>query len=205
MAYNANIPQATDQLSQSQADLLANFQALQVLIDVNHVDFASADQGKHKWITWPVQGSAPSFNSGEIGAYSLLSSVTTINELYLNKLVSGSTAVQVPMTASILSTNAAPSNLSFGWTYLPSGILIKWDFNVMQTGQQTVPFRTGANIPVFQSCFLVVPFIASGGAGDVNEAVRLTSVNNTDFGVYCSPRTSTGPAAVTFAYVAIGY
>ena len=40
MAYNADIPQATDQIDQSQGDLLANFQALKqkVLLFHKHLD-----------------------------------------------------------------------------------------------------------------------------------------------------------------------
>jgi hypothetical protein len=73
MAYQANIPQPGDLLSQSQSDLLNNFMALQTLIDINHVDFASGDQGKHKWVTFPVQGAIPpagsGFLAGELGLY----------------------------------------------------------------------------------------------------------------------------------------
>src|SRR5438445_164595 len=54
MAYQSNIPQATDQLSVSQGDILNNFAALSTFLNINHVDFASGDQGKHKWVTLTV-------------------------------------------------------------------------------------------------------------------------------------------------------
>ncbi len=47
MSYQNNIPQPTDALSQSQSDILNNFAAIQTLIDVDHVDFANINQGKH--------------------------------------------------------------------------------------------------------------------------------------------------------------
>jgi hypothetical protein len=205
MAYNNNIPQATDQLSQSQADLLANFQAIQVLVDINHVDFASSDQGKHKWVTWPVQGSAPSFLSGEVGAYNLLSSVTSINELYLNKLVAGSTAIQVPMTASILSTNAAPASMSGYWTYFPSGI-IQLSGVGNSTGLVTVTFG-GATIPALTQILNISVEPYNNGSGiDSNLAVTLDSVvSTTSFKIYISPRTTTGPATGSFRWTVVGY
>lgn len=205
MAYNAQIPQATDQLSQSQADLLANFQALQTIIDINHVDFASGDQGKHKWVTFPVQGAAPVFAAGEVGMYNLLSTVTAIDELFLNKIVSGGAAVQIPMTSSILSTNAAPAVFTAGWSYLPSGMIIKWAANIAANGLTVINFPVAANIPVFTTCMTVLVQIADGGAGDVNRAVILKAVNPGNFSVYGSNRTTTGAAAVTFTYFAIGY
>ncbi len=100
MAYNANIPLATDQLSQSQIDINANFQALKTLIDVNHVDFASADQGKHAKVTFPAQSPAPTFILGEIGLYSFLSPITGVNELYINNSIN---ATNTPFSASAQS------------------------------------------------------------------------------------------------------
>src|ERR1700679_3027455 len=122
MAYNANIPQAGDLISQSQGDILANFQAIQTLVDVNHVDFASGDQGKHKFVTFPTQNPAPTFSPTEMGLYNFVNTTTNKNELYVNKIL-GATQVQVPMTASSLSGGNTTNNGDF-WTYLPSGILI---------------------------------------------------------------------------------
>jgi hypothetical protein len=203
MAY-ANIPQATDQLSQSQADLLANFQALQVLIDVNHVDFASGDQGKHKWITWPVQGAAPAFAAGEVGAYNLLSTVTSIDELFLNKIVSGGAAVQIPMTASILSTNNSPGLNVVGWTYLPSGVLLKWGQG-SANGTTNFTFPVAANIPVFTNVMSMQVCTAYSNVADGDGFARLSTFTNVGFNVFGSARTTVTTKAVLFQYLAIGY
>lgn len=118
MAYQNNIPQPSDQLSQSQSDFLVNFQALQILIDVNHVDFASGDQGKHKFITFPLQGTAPTFNVGEVGLYNLLDSTSTVNQLF----VTNSAGTTYPVTAS-----GGPIGLGVnGYCYLPSGQKLRW-------------------------------------------------------------------------------
>lgn len=204
MAYQPNIPQATDQLSQSQADILANFQAIQTLIDVNHVDFASGDQGKHKWITFPVQSGAPAFAAGEVGAYNLLSAVTSVDELYLNKQNAGG-AVQVPITSSILSTNAAPTAATTTWSYLPSGlILITGRGN--GTGLVTINWAS-ATIPTLTAVVnaMVCPYNAVSGS-DSNLAVALNSIASvSSITVYVSPRTSTGAGTGSFQWWVLGY
>src|SRR5579872_1784176 len=126
--YNNNIPQPNNPLSQSQGDIVNNFSAIFNLIGVNHVNFGSADQGKHMWITYPSQGATPPAGSGfastELGTYNAVYATTTQQELFINK-TNQATVVQVPMTASLLSTNSAPAS-NFGmWTYLPSGLILK--------------------------------------------------------------------------------
>src|SRR5271156_6351075 len=142
MVYQNNIPQPTDLLSKSQGDLLNNFAALKTLIDVNHVDFNSADQGKHMWVTLPSQGATPPAGSGfaptELGLYNAVYTTTTQQELFINK-TNQATVVQVPLSASTLSTNSAPAQGTQGWSYLPSGIIIKWG-NTMGTGLTLVDF-----------------------------------------------------------------
>lgn len=127
MAYQANIPQATDQLSKSQGDLLGNFQAIKTLIDVNHVDFSSGDEGKHFVVTLPNQSTSPptgyTFLAGEVGLYNFINPSGTggtgANEIYLHTSQSGAAVIaEVPLTAS--------NQASVGWCYLPSGLILKW-------------------------------------------------------------------------------
>ncbi len=206
MPYQANIPQPSDALSSSQPDLLGNFQALKVLIDINHGTFGAADEGKHKFVTFPVQSSAPVFLATENGLYNLVptaSPQTAIQELFIRKQ-SAAGVKDIPFTASILST-ATPGALTSGWTYLPSGLILKWDSNVNATGQTTITFPAAANIPVFTVCLNVQATIADGGVGDQDSSVRVTAVDPTTFKVFGSPRTTTGNKLVVFGYIAIGY
>jgi hypothetical protein len=210
MSWNANIPQPGDLLSQSQSDLLNNFMALQTLIDINHVDFASGDQGKHKWVTFPVQGAIPpagsGFLAGEIGLYNANYSVSTKNELFINK-TNQLTVVQVPATASILSANSAPAALGAGYTYLPSGILLRWGTVLGVTGLATFTLGTSSTVGPVPTQILSIqltPYDPSGG--DVNFAVRLANViSNSQFNVYVSSRTNTGPSTGSYTYLVIGY
>jgi hypothetical protein len=206
------IPQATDQLSQSQSDILNNFTAIQGLIDVNHAPFSDGtNYGKHKWINFPVQtglpGSPSQFASGEVGLYNQLPTanpITGVDELFINKIVSGGTAVQIPLTASILSTNNAPGNNSSGWTYLPSGIVFKWG-NQTCAGNSaaTILFPTGPSIPVFNQIF-TMSITTNNYPAHSNQLVTLGTFIQTQFTVF-NRQLIGGSSTVAFQYLAIGY
>ncbi len=195
--YNRLIPLATDQLNISQSDLLLNFGAIADLIDVDHVDFANANAGKHAKVTFPAQTVAPTFIGGEVGLFNLNYPVTTTNELYLNTFQGD----QFPITAGILSTNANPGT-GPGWMITPSGMILKWG-NSTATGSTTFPFPVSANIPVFTAVSSVqISTLATGGADLFAQLVSRTATQIT---VYGSQRTTTTVAAVPFEYLAIGY
>lgn len=210
--YNENIPQATDQISQSQDQILQNFQALKVLIDINHVDFASADQGKHKWITMPSQGAIPpagsGFAAGELGLYNAINSLTTKNELYINK-TNQATVVQVPATASILSSNSAPASGAAGWTQLPSGIILRWGSFTGITGPvATVTLASSATVGPTLTQILTVLVTSYDASGSDNNffAYLGNIISNTQFQVHLVPRTTTsGTATGGFKLLVIGY
>lgn len=209
--YNQNIPQPTDQISQSQDQILQNFQSIQALVDVNHVDFASGDQGKHKWVTMPTQGAIPpagsGFTAGEIGEYNAVYATTAKNELFINK-TNQATVVQIPSTASILSINSAPTfNGVSAWTYFPSGILIRAGFSSGVTGLTTVTMSTGVGVaPAFNAILNVIVCPYSTATGDDNFAVRFVDVLSvSQFRVYVSSRTAAGAATGGFRWLVIGY
>jgi len=197
MAYKNNIPQATDAISQSQSDILNNFAAIQTLIDVDHVDFANPNQGQHNKVTFPVQGSAPMPTAGSIYLYNLASTLTSNNELFIANS-SGSTT---PITASqqVTSNN--------GWTYLPSGVLMKWGKGTATAGVYTFVFPTGPSIPAFNGIFSILVTTAYSNSSDGDGFVRLNAFTApwTQFTVYSSHRTTTGAfGPVSFQYLAIG-
>lgn len=204
-----NVPQSTQSLGQTQSLIQANFSVIDTAFTVNHVPYndGSGNQGKHKLVDFPVQAAAPSFAATDTGFYNKVPAapfpLTTKQETFVH-VQSFSGAQDIPMTASILSTST-PTVFSSGWSYLPSGLIIKWAANVSCTGLQVVTFPTGGSIPAFTVCLTVIPQIAQGGATDVNFAVRLQGVNPTNFTVYVSPRTTTGSATSNITYFAIGY
>lgn len=205
MAYDPNIPQATDLLSQSQSDIQSNFAALKVLIDINHETFGNAQEGKHKYVELPVQTPSPpiAFAAGEIALYSFLNATTTKNELYINK-TNQATVVQIPATASILSTNSNPGLNVAGWTYLPSGILMKWGSG-SANGNTAFTFPVAATIPVFTNVMSMQLCTAYSNIADGDGFVRLSTFTNLGFTAFGSARTTVTTNAVMFQYLAIGY
>src|ERR1019366_7957804 len=110
MPYNSNIPLATDEIPTSQGDLLGNFQTVQTAILVNHVGFNVANQGKHKFVTFPVQAAAPAPLANEIDLYSEQSPFSLQPEL--TYIRNGGVAQEITT-----SLRASP-----GWCFTSSGM-----------------------------------------------------------------------------------
>ena len=123
MAYNANIPQATDKLINSQADIKDNFTAINTLVNVNHIGFDVANSGKHLNVDLPNSATHPLVAATELLLYNFVNPTTTVNELYVKK----AGALGVAGTAI-----TARGGTTAGWTYLPSGLLVKWGTNTSQ-------------------------------------------------------------------------
>jgi len=195
MAYQPNIPQATDALSQSQIDIQNNFGALSTFLNVNHVDFASSDQGKHKWVTFPVQGSTPSFAAGEVGLYNM--ALTGVNELFINKQAQAGVQ-QIPLTASLLSS-ATPALGNGGWTYFPSGYYQTFGSG---TGSGLTTVTLTYPPPNSLSTVILTPFSATTSYSNVE--VRLVNiVSRTQFRCFIS--VNGVAASASFQFLAIGY
>lgn len=165
MAYNANIPQPSDSLSQSQADILANFQAIAPLFN----------QGIQQFIILPEQTSAPATNANEIALYS--KDVSGSSQLFMRRESNG---VELNFTSSLQASS--------GWSRLPSGILIKWgSATPTRNTLGTVTYNTGGGIPVFTAVYSVMvsqTFGAGPSTGDLNVAVSAGNFTTTNFQVF---------------------
>lgn len=124
MAYNQNIPQPADQLKNSQPQLLANFQEINTLVNVNHIGFNLGDEGKHKFLQMPEQVAAPVTNASEIALFSIVGAISGVTELNFKR--SGNPLTSIPFTEGLLATP--------GWTILPCGLVVKWGSEVINAG-----------------------------------------------------------------------
>lgn len=121
----ALIPQATDQLSVSQGQILTNFTSIQSLIDVDHVDFSSVDAGKHNQVTLVRNGSAPTFGATEFALFNAPEiPVPNTLQMWINN-PTNLAVTQIPLSKSTLNINAAPGPGGPIYTYLPSGFIIQ--------------------------------------------------------------------------------
>jgi len=200
MAYQQNIPAATDVKSQSQSDIQGNFQAIKTLIDVNHVTFGAANQGKHNVVTIPLAISspvAPTFLATEEGLYNLVNATTGKNELYVHRQTVDA-PTDVPFTASKLS-NTAIASCGNGWSYLPSGLLIKWGGVACATSPVSITPTVTSGGPNFTKVLSInVTPTDTGTAVDFNSgqrtnAVATPGITNGNFTIYCrNPSSTTG-------------
>jgi len=194
MPYQQNIPLPTDQGSQSQADLLGNFQALYTLIDENHAIFGDPNEGKHKWVTLPAQLAPPVTAANEVALFAGPSVYTGATELGYRREGNG----------AIIDFTSANRAIA-GWTFLPSGVLLKWgQAATTNAGPDTIAFPVAANIPVFNNVYSMQLTPFEPGALDTNIAVRLLTFTAADFDVWGSDRTIVSNVAMTFNYLAIG-
>lgn len=190
MPFLPNIPQATDKISVSQGKILNNFTILGAI--AGNANFSSASLNANSgfnFIHFATQGTSPpasaSFQANVVGLYTFQNANTGQTELYVNK-TNQATVVQVPATASILGALSSPGSPSNGWSYLPSGILMKWGFTTggLLTGNSNtvVTFPVNAFTPVFTQIFTIVVTGYQTTSG--NQLVTLVSFNNTSFTVF---------------------
>lgn len=150
MPYQNNIPLAADQLSKSQGDINGNFQILGAIggiPGVNNSSGINTAPGAGFNYLFLTAGNNPPAGSVFANSNALFSSaVAGVNELFVNKNNQAGPVV-VPFTRSVLS-NTVPVNGLPGWSYLPSGLIVKWGIvavpNIAAGGTQafdnTVPF-----------------------------------------------------------------
>jgi hypothetical protein len=97
MAYNPNIPQPTDIPRNSPADFLANFQAINDFVNVDHVGFNDTQAGKHEKVHLRKQGTDPTTDANEGALYS--KTVGTRIEPFYRYASSGVIADLLPIKA----------------------------------------------------------------------------------------------------------
>jgi hypothetical protein len=195
MTYNANIPQPTDQISDSQSDLLNNFGSINTFVNVNHVAFDDPNQGKHFFVEMPQQAGAPNTALGEVGLYCLASAYGANAPTLVYRQENKGTQIE------IASANLAAT----GWTFLPSGLLVKWSSGnaVAVNGAGTILYPTGAAIPAFGTVFATY-LMATGGNN--NSILYVDTTNNTTQVGYFSQARYIGAPFVAFNlnYLTIG-
>lgn len=176
MAYNNNIPQPTDQLSVSQADLLNNFASLGTLLDPNN--------GGVKFV---VQGAAPAATA-TLQMYSINNALTK-PALYIER-ETGST--DVPLIVDFTSATKTAT----GQCILPSGIMLKWGTATANNSAQNfaTAFPTG--------CLNVQ--ITGNYPGGEQHFINLTAKTAASFTANSYSRNGNADSAA-ITYFAIGY
>ncbi len=114
--YTPNIPQTGDNPSQSQGQILQNFQSLQDAQDKNHVTLQDiTNRGLHKFLQMPEQGSDPA-TTANMGAFYCKDIGGFTRGVFRQE--NNGTVIQM--------TGIDPLSAVTGYTFLPGGLLIQW-------------------------------------------------------------------------------
>jgi len=185
MSYTANTPGSTDLISQTQPLILANFQLL--------------EPWGNGYGAFTLQGGAPAFAANTDYLYLLSYATTSTNELWIHKQTTAGLS-EVPFTASKMSDNVAAS-CDNGWTYLPSGLLMKWGSVAAAASPVAITPTVTSGGPNFSRVFqvYVTPFDTAATNFTCGQS---TAANNTsgNFSAYCANPTAT----TTIRYLLIG-
>lgn len=135
MAYQANKPEATDLLYNSQDDIQKNFESIKDAFDANHVTFDLGDEGKHKFVMLPEQVANPDPGANEAAIFSKESTVTSKTGLFWQKEEAAGPVpgAVIEMTASKVTGVIGNKK---GYTMLPSGLKINFGRGTITSGNQ---------------------------------------------------------------------
>jgi hypothetical protein len=233
----SDTPLATQQINQTQAPIRTNFMDINVLVAVNHVSFNDpVNFGKHNVSDYIGQvntplGSVPGFITAlPAGEFNIYNTVPNGNSV-LNTMQNPGYPVTLATNEIIIERGAAPSNsfipitatqngtdaggATWGWSYLPSGILHKWGYVFNTTNRPrdvswTYVLPTGTNIPVFKSIQTVL-ITSTDNINDVRTpGLNITVLESWDTAtflnitVYPMGTFSSGSNANDWAYLIIG-
>lgn len=158
MSFNPNIPLPTDFLSQSQQDILTNFQTSDTSQGVNHYQFSdvTANNGKHKFLQMP-ENAAPTTAVDEGAVYTTVGSGPAETNLWFRAEDSGGGGGFEYQLTRVDAANSArfgktSSTLPNGWTFLPGGLIYQWGRVLNPGSTGTVTFATN-NISFPTTCF----------------------------------------------------
>jgi hypothetical protein len=206
------LPDPTQTLGQTNAQIKGNFQTINDGFLVDHVEFSTPGEGKHKQVTFPdVSATVPTFSAGEIGLFNQSLSPAGAapalsayprNEIWLTR----GTGTSFPATAYAFQN--APGE-SRGWTYLPSGIKMIWGKARLTTAGSpvTVTFANAAangvaTFPGFVSVVGSIQISRIDSSPPVNGFGVIVSSSTTGFTFKSS---SAATANKDFFWFAIGY
>lgn len=128
--YFPNIPQAGDNPSDTQPQLLSNFQALDAAIDRNHKSLSdTANSGRHEVVEMEEQSSDPT-------------PVATYGSLYVKDDGGTQNLYMIDDASTIHQFTNAFTAATSGELTIPGGLVLKWGFEGVVTNGQTITYPT---------------------------------------------------------------
>ena len=160
--YFNNIPQPTDNPSDSQPLLLSNFQAIFNAQNRNHVSFAdTANSGRHLVVQLQEQGSDPA-------------PLTDYGSLY-TKDDTGTQLFFQNDTGTIFKLTNDFTAATEGTLTIPGGLTFKWGFKTGLSSGSTVNFPVAFTTNIFQVQLTALQFNTS----NVNRTYMIQKIGST--------------------------
>jgi hypothetical protein len=189
MSYTNNIPNATDLISNSQAQIKANFTAIDsgttgtgIGFSRNHITMTDATNGGlHNRVDFYQAVTAPSISGFTSSAYAKTSSA--ISEFYYKN-----GTIETQITKSSLTASS-------GEGFIPGGLQVRAGTSLWPGQSQYVNFSTA--FPT--TCLSVV--VSNANSGSNATIINVISIAANRFQVF-SPNISSGS---NLSYIAIGY
>lgn len=187
MVYFANIPQATDKPSQSQAQIASNFSDLDTVFNDNHIGFSQADdRGEHRKVTFNSIIADPAEADPKATLYT--KTIGGDSELFYEKYDNAAAANLVSQMTGIATTNTG-TNYSFD---PPWDLEIRFGTFVCATAGTAVTFDTAFTTAAY--CLFLT---AQANNGSRNAAYQTLTVNG-----FTGYSTNNG---LIISYIAIGH
>lgn len=131
MTYTLDVPVTGNTLGGTRDIIRTNFQRLSVVFDNNHYTYNNSNEGKHRTVQLPNQGTLKATGVSE-GAIGCLVSPDALAELnYLSE--SNNFVYQLTRTdpspavnASFGTTELVGTASTRGWTFLPGGLILNY-------------------------------------------------------------------------------
>ena len=173
MVYNPNIPQPDDNPSESQLQLLSNFQQLLLAFLQNHVTLNASGEGKHKFLQMPEQTDAPTTGADEGALYTKDDNGQTV--LFYRGANDGE---EVPLGGG----NPSQTGSDYSWD-LPGGLQIRFGIAVLLANTTSV----NVTFPSPFSNNAYVGFLTYAGPLVSSNALTVFSLTTTEISIH-SPR-----------------
>jgi hypothetical protein len=157
MPYQANIPNATDLLSKSQADLKNNFIALATIVNPTSKTLTLGNTA------------APTVPINTMALYSAAG----------NKLHIKTSAADIDITTA--------GKADDGWCLLPCGILMRWGYFAVGHGAHATYTFAIAGFPGFTGVPFnaqVSAYVSGGAGNEPNSPMSITNITNANVTVY---------------------
>jgi hypothetical protein len=188
MTFNPNVPQPNDLLSDSQVDILQNFSSSNTSFGINHYPFddATINNGKHKFVQMPVQGSTPVIAAGDGALYTrtdggesqlFYTPDATGNTYQITRCITASSGTFGTFTVF----DGTQPRVTGGWTFLPGGLLMQYGILTSPVNNDTIKFPVAFN----NFCLPTVTAIRSN-TDDKTISVKTGSVTLSQFQIIMS-------------------